>query len=68
MQEPFAGVVEHAEYVAALPRVDQRRVAVLAERVVFADLTEMVAVQVDAVRKRDVVAQRDAGRLVARED
>ena len=42
-----AGVVEHAEYVAALPRVDQRRVAVLAERAVFADLVEKVAVRED---------------------
>ena len=62
VQEPLGGIVEHAEYVAALPRVDQRRVAVLAERAVFADLVERVAVQVDAVRKRGVVARRDAGR------
>ena len=32
VQEPFGGIVEHAEYVAALPHVDQRRVAVVAAR------------------------------------
>jgi hypothetical protein len=61
-QEPFGGIVEHAEYVAALPRVDQRRVTVAANRAVFADLVAMAAAQVDAVRKRGVVAQRAAGR------
>ena len=36
-----------------------RRHGTTGERAVFADLVEMAAVQVDAVRKRGVVAQRE---------
>ena len=67
VQKPFAGIVEHAEDVAALLRVNQGRVPVVAEGAVFPELVEMVAVQVDAVREGGVVAHGDPSRLAARE-
>ena len=63
VQQPTSWIVEYADYVAAFTRIDQCRVSQVAQDTFLIDFIEVMAMQMDAVRKRCPIRKCNPSRL-----